>query len=363
MILVDEKLVLSRIEVADSRICRIICGDGSTIIITMDGSVASIISNDSSNTNTVKHVSYKDILFLYNNKHRCDICADTDTDKVEELYNKYKFLVIPETLKETYMTDSYEYRKSPSMNKTLFLLKGSNLYIERDTNNVFKIKCCYDELGSFSLEGDERGSTTFVIPSPDNESKLYKCIFDKHVNSYIPYVYDWCDDILYRNGEKINYDALKNSNKNNTPKDIKKDDITPPKSKNKLSDLFSNVKFFTKNFTIIPGKTTLKFCSINPFTLLMCSGDDQYDSDEYMINISNVVQFIMSFSNTRHKQYFDILTAKNEKCRVGITVPEFNYMTRIGDAFIVDSKPYANTTGEELKYESFQALNDNKEEE
>jgi hypothetical protein len=72
MILVDEKLALSRIDVADNRISRIICVDGSTIIITMDGSVASIISNDSSGTDTIKHVSYKDILFLYNNKHGCD---------------------------------------------------------------------------------------------------------------------------------------------------------------------------------------------------------------------------------------------------------------------------------------------------
>lgn len=364
MILVDENLVLSRIEVADSRICRIICGDGSTIIITMDGSVASIISNDSSNTNTVKHVSYKDILFLYNNKHRCDICADTDTDKVEELYNKYKFFVIPETLKETYMTDSYEYRKSPSTNRTLFLVEDSDSHIEKDkdSDEGFKLKCIYGELGSISLDRDDRKYTTFVLSPYDTCSHISTCLFDAHTRSYIPFVYDWCNDKMYRDGNvMVDVDDDSDcSDDNNTQNNTKKDDIIiPPRPMGELRDLLNNVMLFDEDhdFIITARENSINFDNTsNYFTFLMCSGENQHDSDGYMINIGTVSSFTMSFNDAGSKQFFNIITAKKEKCRVGIPVPKTIYMTCVGRVFIVDNRPYTSVRGEELKYEPLHVL-------
>ena len=364
MILVDEKLALSRVEVADSRVTCIRCGDGS--IITIDGSFAYLRSKDSSNTDNCKHVSYKNILFLYVNKARCDICTDMDTCKVEELYNKYKFFVIPENLKETYMADNYEYRKSPSTTKTLFLLKDADSYIEKDkdSDNLFKIKCPYGELSSILLDRDERAYTTFIL-SPSPESNINKCIFNERDNSYTPFVYDWCNDKMYRDGGEIIYAVSDCGDEDNTQNNTKKDDIIiPPKPRNKLSDLLSNVRYFDKdhNIGIVPGETTIKFCMINPCTFLMCSGENQYDSDGYMMNISNVASFTVSFSDAGYKQFFDILTAKNEKCRMGMAVPKITYMTHIDDVFIVDHKPYTNISGEELKYEPLHVLEDKEDE-
>ena len=360
MILVDEKLVLTRIEVADSRISCIKCVDGS--IITMNGSVATLRSKDSSGINGTKRLRYKDILFLYNNKSQCDICADIDTDKVKELYDKYKFFVIPETLKETYMTDNYEYRKSPSTNRTLFLLEDSDLYAKKakDSDNVFDIKNPYGTLGSISLDHDDRRYTMFILSPSDNSPHPSKCLFDAHTNSYIPFIYDWCNDKMYLNGAEII--ELDRSDDDNTQNNIEKDDIIiPPSPRNKLRDLLSNVMYFDKDrdITIIPGDNSICFANTNKhFTFLMCSGENQYDSDGYMINISNAISFNMCLSYVSYKQFFDIITDNNGKCRVGMPIPKTIYMTYIDGVFIVDNRPYTNVCGEELKYEPLHVLDD-----
>lgn len=59
MILVDEKLALSRIDIADGRVTCIRCYDGSTI--TIDESFAALKSKDLSDTDNLKHVSYKEL--------------------------------------------------------------------------------------------------------------------------------------------------------------------------------------------------------------------------------------------------------------------------------------------------------------
>lgn len=311
MILVDENLALSRIDIDDGRVTCIVCGDGSTI--NMDGSLGVLTLNDSSDTSPIKRIRrYKDILFLYNNKFRCDICADIDTDMVEELYNKYKFFVIPEKLKEAFNLDNYEYRKSPSTNRTLFLLEDVDSYIKKDGDNVFKIKCSYGELGWISLDHDERKYTTFVLSPTDTCSRISTYLFVAHTKSYIPFVYDWCNDKMYFNGNvmvDINDDS-DCSDDNNTQNNTKKDDIIiPPSPRNKLSDLLSNVMYFDKdhNITIIPEDNfnSIHFLNTNKhFTFLMCSGENQYNSDRYMVNISNVVSFGMSLSYVGYKQFF-----------------------------------------------------------
>ena len=90
----------------------------------------------------------------------------------------------------------------------------------------------------------------------------------------------------------------------------------------------------------------------------MCSGEDQYDSDCYMINISNVTSFSMGLSYVGYKQFFDITTVNSGKCRVGMPVPKTIYMTYIDSVFIVDNGPYTNVCGEELKYEPLHVLDD-----
>ena len=367
MILVDEKLALSRIDITDNKVTCIRCCDGSTI--TMDGSFASFAtlkSKDSSDN--LKHVSYKDILFLYNNKFRCDICTDEDTEKVEELYDKYKFFVIPENLKESLNLDNYEYRKSPSRNRTLFLLEDSDSYIkkDKDSDSVFKMKCSYGELGSISLDHGDRKYTTFILSPSDTCSHPSTCLFNARTKSYIPFVYDWCDDKMYLNGNMmVDVDDDSDcSDDNNTQNNTKKDDIIiPPKPRNKLKDLLSNVMLFDKDhdITIIPEDNfnSIHFLNTNKhFTFLMCSGENQYDSDGYMINISNVVSFGTSLSYVGYKQFFDINTDNNGKCRVGMPIPKTIYMTYIDGVFIVDNKPYTNVCGEELKYEPLHIVDD-----
>lgn len=365
MILVDDKLALSRIDIDDGRVSCIVCGDGSTVA--MDGSVAIIISNDSSDTTPIKRIRrYKDILFLYNNKFRCDICADIDTDTVEELYNKYKFFVIPENLKEACNLDNYTYRKSPSTNRTLFLLDNSDLYIKRDKDidNIFDIKNPYGTLGSISLDRDERKYATFILSQSDACSHLSTCLFNEHTNSYTPFVYDWCNDKMYFNGNVMVDvdDDSDRSDDDNTQNNIEKDDIIiPPSPRNKLRDLLSNVMYFDKDrdITIIPGDDSICFANTNKhFTFLMYSGENQYDSDGYMINISNAISFNMCLSYVGYKQFFDIITDNNGKCRVGMPVPKTIYMTCIGRVFIVDNRPYTNASGEELKYEPFHVVDD-----
>lgn len=363
MILVDENLALSRIDIDDGRVTCIKCGDGS--IITTNGSCATLISENSSDTSPTKRILYKNILFLYNDKFRCNICADIDTDIVEELYNKYKFFVIPEKLKETFNLDNYEYRKSPSTNKTLFLLEDTDSYIEKDkdVDNIFDIKNPYGTLGSISLDRDERKYATFILSPSDACSHLSTCLFIEHTNSYIPFVYDWCNDKMYFNGNEI-VDAGDDSgcSDNNTQNNTEKDEIIiPPKPMRKLKDLLNNVRLFDEDhdFTITARENSINFDNTtNYFTFLMCSGENQYDSDGYMINIGTVSSFTMSFNDAGCKQFFDIITAKKEKCRIGITVPKTIYMTCVGRVFIVDNKPYTNVCGEELKYEPLHMVDD-----
>ena len=365
MILVDENLALSRIDIDDGRVTCIKCGDGS--IITTNGSCATLISENSSDTSPTKRILYKNILFLYNDKFRCNICADIDTDIVEELYNKYKFFVIPEKLKETFNLDNYEYRKSPSTNRTLFLVEDSDSYIEKDkdSDNGFELKCSYGELGSISVDRDERKYTAFVLSPTDTCSHISTtCLFNVHTRSYIPFVYDWCGDKMYRDGNvMVDVDDDSDcSSDNNTQNNTKKDEIIiPPSPMNKLRDLLSNVMYFDKdhNITIIPGDDSICFANTNKhFTFLMCSGENQYDSDGYMINISNAISFNMRLSYVGYKQFFDIITDNNGKCRVGMPVPKTIYMTYIDGVFIVDNKPYTNVCGEELKYEPLHIVDD-----
>lgn len=363
MILVDENLALFRVDIDDGRVSCIVCADGS--VITTNGSCAALRSNDSSDTNTTKHIRYNNILFLYNNKRRCDICADIDTDKTEELYNEYKFFVIPEKMKETFSLDNYEYRKSPSKNRTLFLIEDSDSYIKKDKDNdkEFKLKCIYGELGSISLDRADRKYTTFVMSPNDTCSYISTCLFCALTKSYSPFVYDWCNDRMYFN-DNVMVDVYDDSDcsDNNTQNNTKKDDsIIPPKPRNKLRDLLSNVMYFDKDhdITTVPGESSIAFTNTNKhFTFLMCSGEDQYDSDCYMINISNVTSFSMGLSHVGYKQFFDITTDNNGKCRVGMPVPKTIYMTYIDSVFIVDNRPYTNASGEELKYEPLHVLDD-----
>lgn len=362
MILVDENLALSRIDIDDGRVTCIKCGDGS--IITTNGSYATLISEYSSDTSPTKRILYKNILFLYNDKFRCSICADIDTDIVEELYNKYKFFVIPEKLKETFNLDNYEYRKSPSTNRTLFLVEDSDSHIEKDSDGGFKLKCIYGELGSISLDRDDRKYTTFVLSPCDTCSHISTCLFNAQTKSYIPFVYDWCNDKMYRDGNvMVDVDDDSDcSDDNNTQNNTKKDDIIiPPRPMGKLRDLLNNVRLFDEDhdFTITARENSINFDNTtNYFTFLMCSGENQHDSDGYMINIGTVSSFTMSFNDAGSKQFFDIITAKKEKCRIGITVPKTIYMTCVGRVFIVDNKPYTNVCGEDLKYEPLHIVDD-----
>ena len=179
--------------------------------------------NDLSDGSTTKHIRYKDILFLYNNNFRCNICADIDTDKIKELYNNYKFFVIPENMKGSFNLDNYEYRKSPSTNRTLFLLEDSDLRIEKDkdSDNGFKLKCIYGELGSISLDSDDRRYVTFILSPSDARSDISTHLFSACTKSYIPFVYDWCDDKMYLNGN-VMADVDDNSDCNNTQNNTKK---------------------------------------------------------------------------------------------------------------------------------------------
>lgn len=59
MILVDENLALSSVDVTDSRVSCIKCVDGS--IITIDESFAALKSKDLSDIDNLKHVSYKEL--------------------------------------------------------------------------------------------------------------------------------------------------------------------------------------------------------------------------------------------------------------------------------------------------------------
>lgn len=361
MILVDENLALSRIDIDDGRVTCIKCGDGS--IITTNGSCATLISEYSSDTSPTRCILYRKILFLYNDKSRCNICADIDTDIVEELYNKYKFFVIPEKLKETFNLDNYEYRKSPSTNRTLFLVEDPDAYIEKDkdSDNVFELTCIHGELGSISVDRDDRKYTTFVLSPNEDCSFMNTCLFGP-ARSYIPFVYDWCNDKMYFNGNvmvDIN-DYSDCSDDNNTQNNTKKDDIIiPPRPMGELRDLLNNVMLFDEDhdFIITARENSINFDNTsNYFTFLMCSGENQHDSDGYMINIGTVSSFTMSFNDAGSKQFFNIITAKKEKCRVGIPVPKTIYMTCVGRVFIVDNRPYTSVRGEELKYEPLHVL-------